>query len=73
MTCYASEYYDVPSVFLAEERKRGFDEVNLAEEYDFELIADKVLGRKIGGELFNCAYDRCFMSISAIIAFDPQG
>lgn len=68
MTCDPGEDYDMSGMFLAEERKCSFDEIDLAEEDDFELIADEVLGRKIGGELFDCAYDRCSISIPDKIA-----
>ncbi len=35
-------------VLLAEKGKRGLDEVDLAEEDDFELIADEGLGGRRG-------------------------
>jgi len=44
MTCDSGEDYNVASVFFAEEREGRFDEVDLAEEYYFELVADEVLG-----------------------------
>ncbi len=36
------------SVFPAEERESRFDEVDLAEEDDFELVADEVLRSRAG-------------------------
>lgn len=44
MSTNAGEDHYVAGVFFAEEREGGFDEVDLAEEDDFELVADEVLG-----------------------------
>ena len=52
-----SEYYHVSGVLLAEEGQSCFDEVDLAEEDDFELVSDEVLGCGTGGEFFDCADD----------------
>lgn len=54
----ASEDDNVTRVFLAEAGECRLDEVNLAEEDDLELVADEVLGRSGGGELFDCADNR---------------
>ena len=51
-----SEYYHVSGVLLAEEGQSCFDEVYLAEEDDFELVAGKILGCCVGGHFFHCAY-----------------
>ena len=52
------------SVLFAEEGESCFDEVNLAEEDDLELVADEVSGCGTGGEFFDCADDSYFpMSI----------
>jgi hypothetical protein len=43
MSGYSGKNYDVSSMFFTQEWESRFDEVNLTEEYYFELIADKVL------------------------------
>lgn len=58
MACYPGEDYDVSGVLLTEEGERRFDEVDLAEKGDFELVAHEVLGREAGRELFDGADDR---------------
>ena len=57
MTAYAGEDHDVASMFFAEEGKGCFDEVDLAEEDYFELVANEVLGCGAGGEFFDSADD----------------
>jgi hypothetical protein len=59
---YAGEDYDVAVMAVAEAGEYGFDEVYLAEEDGFELVADEVLGRGVGGEFFDCADDSCLSS-----------
>ena len=66
MACYSSQDHDVAGVFFAEERKCGFDEVELAEEDYFELVANEVLGCGTGGEFFDCADD----SYSNVLAIE---
>jgi len=78
MTCDSGEDYDVAGVFFAEEREGRFDEVDLAEENYFELVADEVLGCGAGGELFDCAYDSylglamAFIHMSGYVPSDVQ-
>jgi hypothetical protein len=43
MSSYSGKNYDVPSMFFPQEWESRLDEVDLAEEYYFELIADQVL------------------------------
>lgn len=43
MSTYIREDNDMSIVLFSEEGEGGFDEVYLAEEDDFELIADEVL------------------------------
>lgn len=52
------ENYHVPGVLLAEEGQSRFDEVYLAEEDNFKLVADKILGCCVGGHFLYCAYYR---------------
>jgi hypothetical protein len=52
MSSDARQDDDVASMLFAEEGEGGFDEVDLAEEQDFELVADEVLGGERGGEFF---------------------
>jgi hypothetical protein len=47
-------------VLFAEKGESRFDEVDLAEEDDFELVSDEVLGCGTGGEFFDCADDGYF-------------
>jgi hypothetical protein len=56
----------VAGVLSAEEGEGSFDEVDLAEEDDFELVSDEVLGCGTGGEFFNCA-DNSYFPISIIL------
>jgi len=56
MASNSRENYHVPGVLLAEEWECRFDEVYLAEEDDFELVAGKILGCCVGGHFFHCAY-----------------
>lgn len=52
----------MPGVFLAKHGDRGFDEVDLAEVYRFELVAHEVLPRGTG-KFFNCADESYLKSI----------
>jgi hypothetical protein len=47
---------------FAEAGKSSFDEVYLAEEDGFELVADEILGRGVGGKFFYCTDDSYFTS-----------
>ena len=49
MATDAGEDHDVAVVAVAEAGERGFDEVYLAEEDGFELVAHEVLGVGVGG------------------------
>jgi hypothetical protein len=60
VTTDAGEDHYVASVLFAEEGESCFDEVNLAEEDDLELVADEVSGCGTGGEFFDCADDSYF-------------
>ena len=57
MATDAGEDHYVAGVLFAEEGEGSFDEVDLAEEDDFELVSDEVLGCGTGGEFFDCADD----------------
>jgi hypothetical protein len=62
----AGEDHYVAGVLSAEEGEGSLDEVDLAEEDYFELVADEVLGCGTGGEFFDCTYDG-YLLISIVL------
>ncbi len=57
MSTYVGKNNYMAIVFLPKKRKCRLDEVDLAEEYDLELVSDQVLCCSRGREFFDGTYN----------------